>query len=124
MGEDTYLSVVLFMITTTLVIPTVIMLAINYVVLSSRRAKLLPFTKNALKLIFQLQAWNMAEIFLLGILVSMVKIASLAHVEFGWSFFAFILYILSMATTRLYLDKYQLWRLISNNYGLERDYEQ
>ena len=117
LGENTYLSVVLFMLLTTIVIPSVIMLGISFVLISSTLARNLPFTKRTLKLVFHLQAWNMAEIFLLGILVSMVKIASLAHVEFGWSFYAFSLYIVSMAMTRRYLDKYQLWQLVSARYS-------
>ena len=114
MGEDTYLSVVIFMIVTTLVIPMLIMAGLNYVLVSSSLKKPLPFVRRILRTVLYLQAWNMAEIFLLGILVSMVKVASLAHVEFGWSFFAFVFYIVSMAMTRVYLDKFQLWRAVSS----------
>ena len=113
MGEDTYFIVVLFMIITTIVVPVALMVGISFVVVSSRLSIGLPTSRRILKLIFQLQAWNMAEIFLLGILVSMVKIASLASVEFGWSFVAFVLYIATMAAMRIYMDKYQLWRIVS-----------
>lgn len=109
MGSDTYLSVVIFMLVTTVIIPAVVLLGINYVLLSSKRTIELPYTKNILRLVFYLHPWNMTEIFLLGILISMVKITSLAHIQFGWSFFAFVFYILSMAMTRLFIDKYQIW---------------
>lgn len=115
MGGDTYLVVVLFMLLTTFVIPAVVLVGTNYVLLSSKLSKAFPYTKLILRVVFYLQPWNMAEIFLLGILVSMVKIASLAQVDFGWSFYAFIFYILSMAATRLFLDKYQVWRWLSHH---------
>ena len=110
MGNNTYLSVVLFMLTTTILVPGIILSGINYALISAKLDKPLPYTRSILKLVFHLQPWNMTEIFLLGILVSMIKIASLGDVQFGWSFYAFVLHIFSMAITRLFLDKYQVWQ--------------
>jgi len=115
LGQETYFPVVLFMLITTLVVPTMMLLGINYVLISSKFKRTLPFTKNILRIIFHLRDWNMAEIFLLGILVSMVKIASLAEVSFGLSFFAFILFVLSLSASRLYLDKIQAWSWVSQH---------
>ncbi len=110
MGSGTYLSVVIFMLSTTVLVPVIILIGINYSLISAKFNKPLPFTRHVLKLVFYLQPWNMSEIFLLGILVSLIKIASLGHIQFGWSFYSFILYIGSMAATRLFLDKYQVWQ--------------
>ncbi len=110
MGSGTYLSVVLFMLATTVLVPVMTLTGINYTLISAKLDKPLPFTRHILKLVFLLQPWNMAEIFLLGILVSMIKIASLGDVQFGWSFYSFVLYIISMAATRVFLDKYQVWQ--------------
>ncbi len=115
LGDETYFSIMLFLLVTTMLIPGCISVGINYVLISAKLIKPLPFTRNVLRLVFYLQPWNMAEIFLLGILVSMIKIASLAHIEFGWSFYAFVLYIVSMAATRLYLDKYQVWQWLQHH---------
>jgi paraquat-inducible protein A len=117
LGDGTYIGVVFFLVLTTLLIPMLILLGLNYVLISSNFRRPFPFARIVLKIVFHLQHWNMAEIFLLGILVSMVKITSLAKVDFGWSFLAFILYIVAMATTRVYLDKLQMWRLISPQYS-------
>lgn len=115
MGEETYLSVVILMLITTLIIPFIILVSVTYVLISSKLKQALPYTRLVLRMVFYLQPWNMAEIFLLGILVSMVKIASLATVQFGWSFYAFIFYIASMAATRIYFDRYQLWNWLSHH---------
>jgi len=110
MGNGTYLSVVLFMLASTILVPGVILTGINYALISAKLDKPLPYTRRILKLVFHLQPWNMTEIFLLGILVSMIKIASLGYVQFGWSFYSFVLHIVCMAFTRLFLDKYQVWQ--------------
>jgi paraquat-inducible protein A len=116
LGDQTYLFVVVFLLISTLLIPLFILAGINYVLISSNFKKPLPLARAVLKSVFRLLSWNMAEIFLLGILVSMVKIASLAKVDFGWSFAAFVFYIISMGMTRIHLDKLQMWRLISPQY--------
>ena len=50
--------------------------------------KILPYQwgKRLLKTTFALQPWIMSEIFLIGVMVSMVKIMSMADIEFGVSF--------------------------------------
>jgi len=115
LGQEIYLVVVLFLLATTLWIPAVVLLGIDYVLISSKFKKELPYTRLVLRVVFYLQPWNMAEIFLLGILVSMVKIASLADVSFGWSFFAFVMYIFSMAASRVYLDRLQIWNWVGHH---------
>jgi len=115
LGQGTYIFVVVFLLATTLLIPAILLLGINYVLISSKFKIALPYTREVLRTVFYLRPWNMAEIFLLGILVSMVKIASLAEVSFGSSFFAFVLYILSMAASRFYLDRLQVWKWIGHH---------
>lgn len=44
-----------------------------------------------------LQTWSMADVFIVGILVSLTKIASIARVEYGWSFWAFGAFALLLA---------------------------
>jgi len=114
LGSDTYLILVIFMLLTTVVVPIFMLLGMIYVILSSSVNSNLPLVKAVLRGVFHLKPWNMTEIFLLGILVSMVKIQSLAHVDFGFSFYTFALYVMSMAMTRLYLDRYQSWNWIAD----------
>lgn len=49
--------------------------------------------------------WSMAEIFLIGTLVSLIKITSLAEVYFGMSFYAYIAFTICTAFTLLYYEK-------------------
>ncbi len=112
LGQGFYVLLVLFMLFTTLLIPLVMLVSILYIIFSIKLKKLTSFNKTLLRIIFYLKPWNMAEIFLLGILVSMVKIESLARIELGFSFYAFVLFILANTMTIFYLDRFQFWRWI------------
>ncbi len=59
--------------------------------------------------------WNMCEIYFLGILVSMVKIASLANVSFGIAFYAYAFFIVFLFAAYMHFDRYQLSLLIKKN---------
>jgi len=68
-----------------------------------------------LKLIFKLKPWVMSEIFLIGILISMVKIMSIADISFGLSFYAFSAFIIFYLVSESHIDKNKLWEQIYNS---------
>jgi paraquat-inducible protein A len=95
-----------------LIIPalvTVCMLVLS-IVLSREHSP--PWLRQLGSTIFHLQNWSMVEVFFVGVLVSLVKIAKLATIVLGTSFWAYgaftVLFIL--ATTNL--DKFQCWQRI------------
>ena len=51
----------------------------------------------------------MAEVFLIGILVSMVKIASLATVVIGISFWGYVGFTICLTMAMASLDKHNFW---------------
>ena len=63
-------------------------------------------------LIFQASPWSMAEIFLIGILVSLTKIASLATVVLGISFWGYIGFTVCFTVTMANLDKHHYWNAL------------
>lgn len=67
-----------------------------------------------LKVLFKLLPWTMAEIFLIGVLVSLIKIVSLADIGLGLSFYAYLVFTIFMTITLLYVDKYQLQLLLNS----------
>lgn len=58
--------------------------------------------------VFSLMPWSMAEIFLISVLVSLIKIVSMADVSFGPSFYTFCLFVFFNTKMLRYLDEYQL----------------
>lgn len=61
-----------------------------------------------LRIVEFLRFWNMAEIFFLGILISIIKIASMATISFGYSFWAYALFNVSFIAALINFDKHQL----------------
>ena len=55
------------------------------------------------------EPWNMVEVFLLGVIVSLLKLAKVAEVEFGMGFWAFGLLMLCMAAAMAGIDRDELW---------------
>ena len=64
------------------------------------------------RLMYSLETWSMVDVFLIGVIVSLVKIAHMATVVLGISFYAYagftILFVLAISN----LDRFQCWRQI------------
>ncbi|MFN4991546.1 MAG: paraquat-inducible protein A [Akkermansiaceae bacterium] len=55
------------------------------------------------------EPWNMIEVFLLGVLVSLMKLGKLADLHFGMGFWAFAVLMFCMAAAVAAIDKKELW---------------
>lgn len=76
--------------------------------------KVLPFAiaKRLLKFTLALEPWIMCEIFLIGVLVSMVKIMSMADISFGISFWAYICFVILYIAALRHLNRQRLWEQV------------
>lgn len=90
-------------------IPAAFLIGAVYVAVALRTHRLLPGTVGALRWTLMLMPWGMAEIFLISILVSFVKIVTIADVSLGLSFWSYVLFTVCMAVVMLYPDKRELW---------------
>lgn len=90
-------------------IPATFLLGMIYLLSGFRRRKRLPGMAFTLRWSLMLVPWSMAEIFLIGILVSFVKIVSIADVALGLSFWSYVLFTVCVAIIVLYIDKRELW---------------
>ena len=54
----------------------------------------------------------MAEVFILGVLASLTKIATMAYIVLGLSFWAYVAFSLCFLIAVTRLDRYQFWRTI------------
>jgi paraquat-inducible protein A len=64
------------------------------------------------RFIFTLGPWSMVEVFILGVLASLTKIASMATIVLGLSFWAYVAFTLCFLISLSALDRYQFWRTI------------
>ena len=61
------------------------------------------------RMLFWLSPWNMVEVFVIGVIVSLVKIGHMAHVSMGLSFWSYIAFTLCMLAAMSSLDRLQVW---------------
>ncbi len=74
----------------------------------------IPFRHTALlaRVVHALGAWNMVEVFLIGVLVSAAKISSMATLHLGVAFWAFIGFVLCTLASFATLDQVSMWSTI------------
>lgn len=94
-------------------IPAAFLLGVVYFSSSLALNRLLPGTKAALRWVLMALPWSMAEIFLVGILISFIKIVEIADVALGLSFWSYVLFSVCMTVVVLHLDKRELWSRIT-----------
>jgi paraquat-inducible protein A len=68
-----------------------------------------PGAKFVTRWMSRTEPWNMVEVFLLGVLVSLLKLGSVAELHFGIGFWAFSCLMFSMAAAVAAIDKRELW---------------
>lgn len=71
--------------------------------------KVAPGAIHVAKWLNKTEPWNMIEVFLLGVLVSLLKLDKLADVHFGMGFFAFGAVMICMAAAISGIDRDELW---------------
>ncbi len=68
--------------------------------------------RRVFRLVEELQPWSMAEIFVIGTGVALVKIAGLASISFGPAFWAFCALIIVTVLKNIYMSKWGIWEAI------------
>jgi paraquat-inducible protein A len=93
----------------TLVAPALLIGALLYVLVPLLSERRLPGAVLLCRAIHEARRWNMVEVFLLGVLVSLLKLGKLAELTLGTSFWAFVALIVSLAAALAAIDHRELW---------------
>ena len=101
------LAVLVFI--TTILAPLVQLLGLFYLLLPLRHDRMPPKFAPIFRLVRGLQPWSMMEVFMLGILVSVVKLAKMAQIVPGIAIFSFFGLILVLAAATVSLDPHDIW---------------
>ncbi|MCW3479458.1 paraquat-inducible protein A [Neisseriaceae bacterium JH1-16] len=95
---------------TTLLVPALELAAICYLLLFLNLKRRPPGFADLMRLIQLMRPWGMVEVFLIGVLVSLVKLAHMAHVLPGLGLWSFGVLILLMAASAGSFDAHEIWR--------------
>ncbi|MBY4675314.1 paraquat-inducible protein A [Marinobacterium arenosum] len=110
--QQDYLLLAALLLLFILLAPTALLALLLPVLLAVRRGRSGDWTFRFAHLLFAVQPWSMVEVFMIGVLVSLVKLSSQADVVLGLSFWAYILFSLSLTAAFAGIDRYQLWHAL------------
>ncbi|WP_434359173.1 paraquat-inducible protein A [Parasalinivibrio latis] len=116
-------TLAVLLLITIIVLPALYILTLMYLfhVAEKHRRKAKPIRhpgliKQLCRLVFRIETWLLVDVFLVGVLVSLVKIASLADVGMGHSFWAFCAYTVLVIKCMRNADKEWLWEHLFPSY--------
>jgi paraquat-inducible protein A len=103
-------SVAVLVFLTSILFPFLQLAGILYLLLPLK-FKRLPWWKPALvfRFIRTIQPWSMMEVFMIGILVSAVKLAKMASIIPGLALYSFVILIFVLAAVAASLDPHLVW---------------
>ena len=94
---------------TTIAMPALELFAIAYLLLPLRVGRVPPCFAQVFRMLQSVRPWGMVEVFMLGVLVSLVKLAHLAGVVAGIALWSFAALMLLMAAIASVFDARALW---------------
>lgn len=108
-------GVALLVFATTILIPAVEISLMLYVLLPLKFGRLPMELASILRVLQSIRPWSMTQVFILGVLVALVKLAHLAHVVPGVSLWAFggLIVLLTAAVSNF--NTHELWDLVTEN---------
>lgn len=89
--------------------PALVITSSLYVLVCVRLDRPLPGLRTTLSWISHLEPWGMLDVFMLGVLVSFVKLAGMATIHIGLSLYAFIGLIFVAAAATAAFEPHLLW---------------
>ncbi|GAB2680132.1 paraquat-inducible protein A [Aliiglaciecola aliphaticivorans] len=104
-----YMFLAVVQLLSIIIVPAIVLIGLLLVLVPFPPNKNVHTSKTILNIVYALIPWSMAEIFLIGVLVSLIKIRSFADISIGPSFYAYIGFTVCMVATMLSMDKHQLY---------------
>jgi paraquat-inducible protein A len=102
-------EVALVVLLTNIVFPLLSILGFIYVLLTLKIKRRPKYGVPVFRLLQHIQEWCMMEVFMLGVLVSIVKMAKMATIVPGISLFSFAALIFVLAASANSLDAHLIW---------------
>ena len=100
-----------------ILIPALVLVLQIAICLPVRNGRMRPWLKPVAKFMFNIQNWSMVEVFIIGVIVSLVKIAGMATVGLGISFWAYVGFSICFTLALSVLDRYQFWGQVEEMSG-------
>jgi paraquat-inducible protein A len=102
-------SVAALVCVTTIVFPAIEVACMIYMLAPLRAGRIAPGVPRLLRLVQAIRPWGMVEVFILGVLVSLVKLAHLATIHTDTALWAFGALMMTLAAAAMSFDPRAVW---------------
>ena len=110
-----------FLVSLFVILVPLVMLTFMVVLATALRAnRFHPWLRVPTRWLFHLNAWSMVEVFAIGVIVSLVKLAAMAKVTLGPSFWAYLAFTVLFLVAFSAMDRLSVWRDIERLSGERR----
>lgn len=109
-----YVFVSMLVLLFILVMPLLYLLSVGYIIISTRVSLQLFPVISLGRVISYILPWTMAEVFLIGVLVALIKVISMADIYLEPSFWAYVLFAPLFTHIVFIVDNHRLWRWIDD----------
>lgn len=113
--KNMILAVLVFL--TCILVPVLQLSGIFYVMLPLKFHRRSWFSEPVFRSVRKMQPWGMMEVFMLGILVAIVKLAKIASILPGISLYAFAALIFVLAAISVSIDPHAIWQSLGEKNG-------
>jgi len=108
LNEQGYALLACIQVATLIAIPAAVLCGLLYL-LTFRHPETLPTTTaRVFRWTFHLLPWAMAEIFLISLLVSLIKLSAQAELSLGLAFYHYLVFSLCFIASVMFVDRHQL----------------
>ena len=102
--------IAILVLLTTVLVPFIQMLCLLYILLPLKFHRLPKGLPRVFRFVNSVGPWGMMEVFMVGILVSLVKLAGMAKITPGISLYSFLAFIFVLAAMTVSLDSHLIWQ--------------
>jgi paraquat-inducible protein A len=109
LSQQSMAGLALLVVLTSMLVPCALLGILVYVLWPLKKGRRLPVSRRLFRLALALRPWSMTEVFLLGILVSVIKLAKLATIIPGTALFAFLALVFVLAAVNTVVNPHTIW---------------
>jgi len=107
--------IAILVLVTTVLVPFTQMMCLFYILLPIKFGRLPKRLPRVFRFLQSIQPWGMMEVFMVGILVSVVKLAKMAKIIPGISLYSFLALIFVLSAMTVSLDAHLIWQKWDEN---------
>ena len=109
LSQQEMAGVAVLVLLTSMLVPLALLSSLVYVLWAVSTGRRLPVMRRIFRTALALRPWSMTEVFILGILVSVFKLAKMASIIPGIALFAFLSLVFVLAAISATLDPRVVW---------------